>query len=146
MARIQLQYPDALFTFSIVLPVRQSDVNAANHLGNDKMATMISEARDAFFIRHGLREAADNTLNTVLTDQVIVYRAESRARDPLRFDIGITDLNKYGGDVIYRVTRETDGRRIADAKTGFVFFLQQQGRIAAMPDWFSAQFRDAARV
>lgn len=146
MARVTLQYPDALFTFSVVLPVRLSDVNAANHLGNDKMATMISEARDAFFVAHGLREGMDNALNTVVTDQVIVYRAESRPRDRLRFDIGLTDLNKYGADVIYRVTRESDALRIADAKTGFVFFESKPGRIALMPDWFRTQFPGAAGV
>lgn len=145
MARITLQYPDQLFIFSTLLPVRVSDVNAGNHLGNDKMATLISEARDAFWVqRMGFNEDSGSIVNTLVTDQVIVYRAESRVREVLRFEVGITELNKYGGDFIYRITREPDGKPIADAKTGFVFFDKHTGKVVPIPDWFHQRLQARA--
>lgn len=146
MARITLQFPDDVFLFSTEIAVRLSDVNAGNHLGNDKLVTMISEARDHFFVHHGFVEDNLSPIHTLVTDQVIVYRAESRGREVLRFEVGLTDFNKYGGDFVYRISRATDGKRIADAKTGFVFFDTKTGRVLPMPDRFRTQFPNAQTV
>ena len=69
-----------------------------------------------------------------------MYRAEAHARDQLVFEVGVMDFNKYGGDIIFRVTRPADRTLIAMAKSGFVFFNYLASQVVAMPDDFRAKF------
>ena len=45
MARLKLEFPEDQYCYSSQLTVRTTDINAGNHLGNDSMISMISEAR-----------------------------------------------------------------------------------------------------
>jgi acyl-CoA thioesterase FadM len=82
----------------------------------------------------------------IVTDLATIYRAEAYRRDELLFDVGVMDFNKYGGDLIYRVTRPRDQKLIAMAKTGFVFYDYKAGRVCPMPDDFRARFERVNRV
>ena len=50
------------------------------------------------------------------------------------------DFNRYGGDIIFRITRPADATLIALAKSGFVFFDYALGKVTAMPVEFQAKF------
>ncbi|MNG35993.1 hypothetical protein D3C84_1228870 [compost metagenome] len=50
------------------------------------------------------------------------------------------DFNRYGGDIIFRVSRPADGTLIALAKSGFVFFDYRLGKVVEMPATFRATF------
>lgn len=143
MARIVLDFPESAYCFKTVLTVRISDINAANHLGNDAMISMISEARARFLYHFGITEPMDDRLGTIVTDLATTYRAEAHARDQLQFEVGVMDFNKYGGDVIFRITRLADGRLVAMAKSGFVFFDYKTSKVVPMPDRFRALFPQA---
>ena len=56
MARLNLQFPEDQYCFSTQLTVRITDINAANHLANDSMISMISEARARFLFAYGVPE------------------------------------------------------------------------------------------
>jgi hypothetical protein len=56
MARIQLQFPEDQFYYSTHLTVRVTDINGANHLANDSMISMISEARARFLFDAGIED------------------------------------------------------------------------------------------
>lgn len=139
MARLTLEFPEDQFCYSTHLTVRVTDINAANHLGNDSMISMISEARARFLFDFGIREAAEAD-GIIVTDLATMYRAESHARDQLLFEVGVMDFNRYGGDIIFRITRPADGTLIALAKSGFVFFDYRLGKVAEMPADFRAKF------
>lgn len=143
MARIALDFADSLFCFETTIEVRITDVNAGKHLGNDTMISLISEARAQFFHHYGHPADSDAAVNVIVTDLATIYRNEAFARDRLRFQIGLDDLNRYGGDVVFRITRVGDEALIALAKTGFVFFDYTQSRVAPMPADFRAQFPQA---
>lgn len=135
MARLQLDFPEDQFCYTTQLTVRVTDINAANHLGNDSMISMISEARARFLFDFG---AESNGI--IVTDLATTYRAEAHARDQLLFEVGVMDFNKYGGDIIFRITRPADGTLIAMAKSGFVFFDYATNKVAPMPADFVARF------
>ncbi|MCU1719367.1 thioesterase family protein [Pseudomonas sp. 5P_3.1_Bac2] len=143
MARLTLELPENQFYYRTRLTVRITDINAANHLGNDSMISMISEARSRFLFDYGVEDVTENGIGAIVTDLATVYRAEAHARDKLLFEVGIMDLNKYGGDIIFRITRPADDTLIALAKSGFVFFNYKLGKVAAMPSSFSAAFPTA---
>lgn len=140
MARLQLDFPEDQFYYSTLLTVRVTDINGANHLGNDSMISMISEARALFLFEYGVPETARDGNGIIVTDLATSYRAEAHARDQLLFEVGVMDFNKYGGDIMFRITRPRDRTLIALAKSGFVFFNYRRSEVVAMDADFPARF------
>ena len=142
MARITLDFSDQRFIFSTQLTVRTTDINAGNHLANDSMISMISEARARFLFEQGIREIDENGLGIIVTDLATMYMAEAHARDQLIFEVGLMDFNKYGADIIFRITRPATGTTISMAKSGFVFFNYKTSKVTPIPDWFREKFSE----
>ena len=140
MARLSLHFPEDQYCYQTQLTVRVTDINGANHLGNDSMISMISEARARFLFEFGITEAASEGVGIIVTDLATTYKAEAHARDQLLFEVGVMDFNRYGGDIIFRITRPADATLIALAKSGFVFFDYALGKVTAMPVEFQAKF------
>jgi len=140
MARLQLNFPDDQYCYTTLLTVRATDINAGNHLGNDSMISMISEARALFLFEYGVSETEPDGTGIIVTDLATMYRAEAHARDQLLFEVGVMDFNKYGGDIIFRITRPKDKTLIAMAKQGFVFFNYKTSQVVAMPEEFEGKF------
>ena len=140
MARIKLEFPDNAFSFETRMPVRITDINGANHLGNDALISMLSEARAQFLVEHGIEEADQNGTGIIVTDLATMYQGESFYPDMLRFEVGLMDFNKYGGDFVFRVTKADTGQSVAMAKYGFVFFNYKTREVTPMPENFRARF------
>ncbi len=140
MARLQLDFPEEQYYYTTPLTVRVTDINGANHLGNDSMISMISEARARFLYEFGVRESERDGTGIIVTDLATTYRAEAHARDQLLFEVGVMDFNKYGGDITFRITRPKDKKLIAMAKSGFVFYNYKTSEVVAMPDDFRTKF------
>jgi acyl-CoA thioesterase FadM len=140
MARLQLDFPEDQYYYTTLLTVRVTDINGADHLGNDSMISMISEARARFLFEYGVAETERDGTGIIVTDLATMYRAEAHARDQLLFEVGVMDFNKYGGDVIFRVTRPKDKCTIALAKQGFVFYNYKRSQVVGMPEEFRGKF------
>lgn len=136
MARVQLDYPDQIFTFSTELDVRFDDINIGAHLGFDKLVTLVTEARSRYLEALEIAEVASP--GVIVADLAVTFRAEARLRDRLRIDVGIAERSRVGGDIAYRVVRPADDAVIAVAKTGIVFFDYEAGKVVpalpAFPD------------
>ena len=122
------------------MTVRVTDINGANHLGNDSMISMISEARARFLSELGVQETERDGTGIIVTDLATTYRAEAHAHDQLVFEVGVMDFNKYGGDITFRITRPRDQVLVAMAKSGFVFFNYKLSQVVPMSDEFRAKF------
>ncbi|EQM78428.1 thioesterase family protein [Pseudomonas stutzeri] len=146
MARLTLQFPEDQFCFSTQLTVRITDINAGNHLANDSMISMISEARARFLFAYGIAETSKDGSGIIVTDLATTYKAEAHARDALLFEVGVMDFNPYGGDITFRITRPADGTLIAMAKSGFVFYNYLESRVVRMPVEFEAKFPKVNRI
>lgn len=140
MARLTLDFPEDQYYYSTQLTVRVTDVNSANHLGNDSMISMISEARARFLFEFGIEETQGDGTGIIVTDLATTYKTEAHARDQLLFEVGIMDFNKYGGDITFRITRPRDNALVAMAKSGFVFFNYKSKRVVPMPASFHGKF------
>ncbi|MCR2745418.1 thioesterase family protein [Limnobacter parvus] len=143
MARLQLEFPDHCFIYTTTLTVRITDINAGNHLANDSMISMISEARARFLFQMGVPELSDDKTGIIVTDLATMYKSEAHARDQLQFDVGVMDFNKYGCDIVFKITRPTDNRLIALAKSGFVFFNYNISKVVPMPGDISKALQEA---
>lgn len=140
MARIRLSFPDDAFTFVTEMPVRISDINGANHLGNDALISMLSEARAQFLVSHGIQESDRDGTGIIVTDLATMYQSESFFPEVLRFEVGLMDFNRYGGDFVFRVSKAESGQPVALAKYGFVFFNYLKKQVVPMPDTFRSRF------
>ncbi|CDG85363.1 thioesterase family protein [Janthinobacterium agaricidamnosum] len=140
MARLNLDFPEDQYCYSSQLTVRVTDINGANHLGNDSMISMISEARARFLLELGVRETESDGTGMIVTDLATAYKAEAHAHDQLLFEVGVMDFNKYGGDITFRISRPRDQVLIALAKSGFVFFNYKNSQVVPMPDEFRSRF------
>lgn len=134
MPRVQLDYPDHIFTFSTELDVRFDDINIGAHLGFDKLVTLVTEARSRYLESLAIAEVASP--GVIVTDLVVTFKTEARLRDRLRIHVGVAERSRVGGDIAYRIVRPADGAVIAIAKTGMVFFDYDAGRVVgALPEF-----------
>ncbi len=134
MARVHLELPEQFF-YSTTMQVRYTDINTSGHVGNDQMISLLSSARYSFFQFLDIGDGNFDGYQLIVTDLVTSYRAESFAEDTLRFELGFMDFNKYGGDIIFRVTKDNN-RLVTLAKTGFVF-IGADGKVCPIPEAFT---------
>lgn len=132
MPRIQLDLRDA-YAFSCRMVVRTTDLNYGGHLGNDRLLSLLHEARVAFLASHGWSELDCAGAGLIMADAVVVYRGEAFAGDELRFDVVAAEPSRGGFRLAYRVVRPADGQEIARAETGLVSFDYAKRRIAPLP-------------
>ena len=135
MTLVRLELPDA-FTFETTMTVRVSDINYGNHLGNDRMVSMLHEARLRFLLEHGFSELNVGGIGILVSDLVVNFTAEAFVAEKLTFRVGLTDFNKYGCDFIYQVVNHDQDKVIAKAKTGIVFFDYDERKISRIPQVF----------
>ena len=140
MARLHLEFPEDQFYFTTQLTVRITDINSGRHLANDSMVSMISEARARFLYQFGTEEVSVNDVGIIVTDLATTYRREAFARETLVFEVGLMDLNKYGGDIIFRISKSDNGELVALAKSGFVFYNFLAAKVTPMPEDFRVRF------
>lgn len=144
MARVNLELPEA-FSFTTELDVRVTEINYGNHVGNDRMVSLLHEARLRFLRNLGYGEFNIGGMGIMVTDIVVAFKSESFVGDVLKFEVGVTDFNKYGCDFIYRVSNSEDERLVTEAKTGIVFFDYDERKIAKTPKVFLAHFDQAEK-
>lgn len=137
MTRTKLDLPERL-SFSTEIRVRISDVNYGGHLGNDALLSLVHEARLQFLKHLGFSESDVGGCGIIMVDSVVLYAAEAFHGDLLRVEVAAGNIDRTGCDFFYRLVREGDGKEIARAKTGVVFFDYARRKIARTPEKFKA--------
>ncbi len=139
MTRIKIELPE-IFNFSTEIPVRITDLNYGNHLGNDALLSLLHEARVRFLANYGWTEKNVAGVRIILADCALRYRREVFYGEVLVIDIAVRDFSRVSCDLIYRVTEKSSGRAVADAKTGIVFYDYVRGKPVSVPGAFREQF------
>ena len=132
MPRVLLE-PRTRYAFSVDLTVRTTDLNYGGHLGNDRLLSLVHEARVAFLAAHGWTELDCGGAALILGDAAVVYRAEAFAGDVLRFEVAACEPGRAGFRLAYRVTRPADGALVALVENGMVTFDYEARRIRPLP-------------
>jgi YbgC/YbaW family acyl-CoA thioester hydrolase len=135
MPRIHIDLPEK-FSFSCELPVRVSDLNYGGHVGNDSILTLIQEARVLYYRHLGFNSeiSLEGTIGQLIADAAVVYKAESFLGDVLVIELVATDFNRYGFDLVYRLSNKASGKEVARAKTGIVCFDYAKRKLAGVPE------------
>ena len=132
MPRLKL-VPRNTYPFTCELTVRTTDLNYGGHLGNDRLLSLVHEARVAFLAAHELSELDFAGVSLIMGDTAVVYQAEAYAGDELTFEVAAGEPSRSGFRIFYRVTRKEDGQTIALVENGMACFDYQVRRVAPLP-------------
>lgn len=135
MARIKLTMPAQIIA-EIQVPVRITDINYGNHLGNGAVVNILHEARMQWLHGHGFTELDVAGCGLIMADLAVVFKAEGFYGDTALVKMGCSDISRVGFDLYYDlwVTRSEQSILLAQAKTGMVCFDYSQKRVVAVPD------------
>lgn len=140
MARVKLELPEK-FDFVTEMPVRITDINYGQHLGNDALLSFIHEARVRFLASLGLSELDVGGCGLIMVDAVIVYKAQAVYGDMLSIEVAAREFAPLGCDLVYRVSNPKSGTEIARAKTGILCYDYSRRKVVKCPEKFLSAFK-----
>jgi acyl-CoA thioester hydrolase len=134
MARIKIELPDK-FYFETIIPIRITDLNYGNHVGNDTILAILHEARVQYFKQAAFSEFDFGGVGLIMSDAAIEFKSEIFYGEKIIASVAAGDFSKFVFDVYYKLEKETNNKRIlvAIAKTGMVCYDYQVKKIAAVP-------------
>ena len=136
MARVRVTVPDHL-PFETLLKVRITDLNYSGHLGNDKVLSLMHEARAEYLRSLDLEELnldGTGTIGIIMTDVVINFKAEGFFGDEIIAEVGAGDFEGSFFDFFYRFTNRKTGKVMVLAKTNSASFDYSQKKVVAIPN------------
>lgn len=136
MPRIKIELPQK-FIFKTELALRITDINYGGHLGNDSLLSIIHEARVRFLNHLGYSESNLEGNGIIMIDAAIQYKSEGFYGDSLIIEIDVNGFSGIGCDFVYRITNKSNGKVIALAKTGIVFFNYEKRKTVSVPSEFA---------
>ncbi len=135
MARIKIDLPEK-FHFSAKIPVRITDINYGGHLGNDKVLSIIHEARIQFLKTLGYTEMEFAGVGMIMSDVAIEFKNELFYGDTVIVSVAASEFTKVAFELLYRLEKESAGKTIliAVAKTGMVCYDYKKKKIVALSE------------
>lgn len=133
MARIRIDLPDR-FAFSTAIALLISHINYGNHLDNAQLLGVVSEARLRFLKSLGYTELDIEGVGIIVADAALQYRSEAFHGETMQVEMGATDFNEFGCDLVWRMADAETGREVARGKTGIVCIDPQARRPAPLPE------------
>ncbi|NUM61899.1 MAG: thioesterase family protein [Ignavibacteriaceae bacterium] len=143
MPRIKIELPQK-FIFKTELALRITDINYGGHLGNDSLLSIIHEARVRFLNHLGYSESNLEGNGIIMIDAAIQYKSEGFYGDSLIIEIDVNSFSGIGCDFVYRITNKSNGKVIALAKTGIVFFNYEKRKTVSVPSEFALKIESLA--
>ena len=138
MPRIKIDLPER-FSFTTEIPIYINHINYGNHLDNSALLSLVSEARVRFFKAFGYTELNVEGCGIIVADVAVQYKSEAFHGEVLVFDMAANDFNKYGCDLVWRISDQASGREVARGKTGIMFFDYTARKAALVPPAFVAK-------
>ena len=130
MARVKIDLP-ATWSFTTEIPVRITDINYGNHVGNDAFLGIFHEARMRWLAQYGWTELVFDPVGLIMIDVAVKFKSEAHYGDTLTVSITATEWTKLGFDLIYLAVN-AGGQEVARAQSGFVFFDYQRKKVTPL--------------
>lgn len=142
MEKVKIILPANPPDFECVIPVRVSDINYGNHVGNDSLVSFLHEARVQFLRDMGYTEFDIEGLGLIQADLMIRYKNEAFLGDKLSCKIFFTGFSSRSFDMICAISTDRNGQiiPIATAKVGLVCYDYHTKSIAHLPEAFTNRF------
>ncbi len=133
MARVMISYPgNPVFQDQQV--IRVTDLGLAGHLSFDALVSILNDVAARFFDTYGIKRGRNGPIGVLHTDLAVIYRAEVFYGDAVLIEAAINDVKTKGFDLVFRVTSRSNGKEIAIAKIGILFYNYSEERAVPIPD------------
>ena len=135
MVRITINLPES-FPFHTRIPVRITDLNYGGHVGNDKILSLIHEARAQFLAHFGFTEKQFAGTGLIMSDVAIVFKNELFYGDAVDIAVAVTEMTRISFDMVYLLEKRVDDKveTVAQAKTQMVCYDYERKKISAVPE------------
>ena len=135
MARVKIVIPDNNIG-SFAIPVRITDINYGNHVGNDSFVSILHEARVKWLNQYNLTELNIDGIGLIMSDLEIEFKKESFYGDIIEVQLSIGEISRIGFELYYqlRTKRHEEPVILANAKTGMVCYNYLNNKMTAIPD------------
>jgi len=150
MARLKTELPDS-FSFACLIPVRITDINYGNHVGNDAILSIIHEARMQFLQHLGYTEMQFAGAGMIMSEVTIEFKNELFYGDKVIVSVAVAAISKIGFTLFYKLEKEIlrqaqDGKKVlvAAAKTGMICYDYEKKKIVAVPEKAVLSLQSAA--
>jgi len=135
MMRIKIELPEkCIATFKI--PIRITDINYGNHVGNDSLVAIIHEAHMQFLHQHGYTEMDVSGTSFIMNELLVEFKNEAFYKGIPEVKLFTGEIFKAGFELFYSLSTITDKSPllIANAKTGMVFFNYKEKKLMPVPE------------
>ena len=135
MARLKILIPEKKLA-SFPIPVRITDINYGNHVGNNAIVEIIHEARVQFLQLYGFTELDAGGTALIMSELSVEFRQESFYPDILIVSVFCGEISRVSFELFYQISVERAGETIiiANAKTGMVCFNYKQKVTESVPE------------
>jgi acyl-CoA thioester hydrolase len=133
MGRIKIEIPGkTIATFHI--PVRITDINYGNHVGNDAFIGIVHEARMQWLLSYGFTELSIEGIGLIMSDLVIEFKNESFYGDVVEVVLSAGELSRVGFELYYQLSAKRNIEKVllAKAKTGMVCYDYAAKKVATV--------------
>lgn len=143
MARIKLDIPEKIIA-SFQIPVRITDINYGNHVGNDAFVSIIHEARMQWLKQYNYTELEIEGIGLIMSDLAIEFKNESFYGDLIEVKLCVAEITRVSFELYYQlfVLRNNESVLLANAKTGMVCYNYASKKVAMVPQKFKNLLED----
>ena len=134
MARVKINIQGKALAI-IKIPVRISNINYGNHLGNDALVSILHEARVQWLQQYNYTELNIEGSGLIMADLAVEYKRESFYGDTLDISIFADDLTKVSFDLYFSICNQHN-ILIAKAKTGMLCYDYENKKVGRIPEKF----------
>lgn len=133
MSRVKLAFPKQSPIFVAYIPLRITDMNYGNHLGNDVMLSIVHDARTQFLSSFGFSELNAGGMGMIMADVMISYKSEGFYGDILKIELFVDEITPRSFDLLYKITttRNNVSILLAEAKTGMVSYNYELKKVSS---------------
>ncbi len=124
------------YVFSTQISVRVDDVNYSGHLGNDRVLTLVQEARVRFLREYGFSETDVGGPGLIQLNATVLYEAEGELGDPLNIATTPGGISPMGFDFYARLTNQESEVVLANVRTAMIGYDTNQGQPVRLPEPF----------
>lgn len=135
MARLKIELPQKRLA-SVSIPVRITDINYGNHVGNNSIVEIIHEARVQFLKQHGFTELNVAGTALIMSELLVEFKNESFYNDVLEIKIFSGETTRVSFELFYEISVKKNEQKIiiAHAKTGMVCYNYELKKVSAVPE------------
>ena len=133
MAR--LEFPSPVLA-NVSIPVRITDINYGNHVGNDAFISIMHEARVQWLSAYGYTELNVAGAGLIMAALSIDYIAEGFYGDIFQIELATGERSEVRFELFYRIStiRNEKDVLIAIAKTTMVCFDYERAKARRIPE------------